>query len=647
VNSATSVVKKEEAESCIMTKKPLQPVSVKLKRIIAGLLSGVLIGLVLECVGTFWALWEPTLHFLFDLPLGAVTGTGAFIGASIGVVIILTKPSRLIIEKPVFQHLPICAAEFIKLVIKKMRYREKVRADVQSELAAHFEDELKDCATDEEKEQKARQLITEFGDVKLLAVLMRRAKKRCRPLWRTVVARTFQTVGVLIVLFCFYAVWFLTGKPTISVDYLALFNQMNKPQVQDEDNAWPHYEKAIALFVEPDTELHGIIDKTRSYIGFRDLNEVEQQKNREWVKLNESAWQEFVAASSKSYCYKEYQYDPNANDEQKLLFGVLLPHLRPIRSLARLGIWRARIQMDANHPRQAIEDCLAIARAGILWQGKGTIIEQLVGIAVSNLAYEEILNIVETKELSPVDLKQFQQQLLQIYPQGYPLMNMEGERLCFMDTVQQIFTKGGPGGGHLVPSRFRDIGGYVSDGREHKMPFYIYTAISMVQAGRDKTINKGNEFYDRVGIRGKMSPYERHISDPNGIKNMIPALPTYRFFLLQTLMPAADRASELSYRGKALHQATVTVLALKQWRLEKNEYPANLDELVTAGYLKELPIDPYTDKPLIYKKTDDNFTLYSVGPNFQDDGGKYGKDDKGQVKKWADQGDTVFWPVQK
>ena len=110
-------------------------------------------------------------------------------------------------------------------------------------------------------------------------------------------------------------------------------------------------------------------------------------------------------------------------------------------------------------------------------------------------------------------------------------------------------------------------------------------------------------------------------------------------------MPAVDRASEIAYRIRAHHQATVAVLAIKRWRLEKNEYPANLDELVAVGYLKELPMDPYTDKPLVYKKTDDNFTLYSIGPNFEDDGGQPGKDDKGRVKKWADNGDTVFWPV--
>jgi hypothetical protein len=549
------------------------------------------------------------------------------------------------------QNLPECARDFIKLVIRKMRYRKKVREDVQAELAAHFEDELKDCATDEEKNRKAQQIIENFGDAKLLGILLRRAKKRCRPLWRTVVVRTFQTICVLILFLALYTAWFLTGKPTINVDYLVLLNQMNRPQVQGEDNAWPHYEKAISLFVEPDSELGKIIDTSSQRRGFEGLNEEEQQKIRKWVELNKSAWQEFVAGSSKSYCYREYQYDPNAGEQDKWLFNILLPHLSAIKKLARAGIWRARVQIDANQPQQAIEDCLAVARSGSHWQGKGTLVEQLVGIAISGLAYGEILNIVEAKSLSSTDLKHLQQQLVQIYPQDYPLMNMEGERLLLMDAVQHLFTEGGPGGGHIVPDRFTCLesitGNETTIRSADTMMILLYTPVAMVHAGRDKTIDKGNEIYDHMEKRGKMSPYERHISDPCCVDDMILKLPKYRFLLLQILMPAVDRAFEIAYCIRAHYQATVTVLALKRWRLEKDEYPAKLDELVTAEYLKELPMDPYTDKPLIYKKTDDNFTLYSVGPNFQDDGGQPGKDDKGRVKKWGDNGDTVFWPVQK
>jgi len=50
---------------------------------------------------------------------------------------------------------------------------------------------------------------------------------------------------------------------------------------------------------------------------------------------------------------------------------------------------------------------------------------------------------------------------------------------------------------------------------------------------------------------------------------------------------------------------------------------------------------------LVYGKTDDNFVLYSVGPNFKDDGGEVVRDEKGRIKKWDDQGDAVLWPPAK
>ncbi len=45
------------------------------------------------------------------------------------------------------KNLPPNAAEFINLIIQKMRYRKKVRADVQAELIDHFNDELQYCKT--------------------------------------------------------------------------------------------------------------------------------------------------------------------------------------------------------------------------------------------------------------------------------------------------------------------------------------------------------------------------------------------------------------------------------------------------------------------------------------------------------------------
>ncbi|MEJ2648814.1 MAG: hypothetical protein P8016_10455, partial [Sedimentisphaerales bacterium] len=148
-------------------------------------------------------------------------------------------------KKEQAQGIPECAADFIKQIVKKMRYRRKICRDVLDELTAHFEDELKDCKSEPERKEKTLKLIAEFGDAKVLAILMRRAKKRCRPLWRTMVVRTFQAAGILILCLVVYVGWFLSGRPAITTNYVSELNNLVRPKADDSLNAAPYYQKAI------------------------------------------------------------------------------------------------------------------------------------------------------------------------------------------------------------------------------------------------------------------------------------------------------------------------------------------------------------------------------------------------------------------
>ena len=70
----------------------------------------------------------------------------------------------------------------------------------------------------------------------------------------------------------------------------------------------------------------------------------------------------------------------------------------------------------------------------------------------------------------------------------------------------------------------------------------------------------------------------------------------------------------------ALRRLAVVSLALAAWRAEKGSYPDKLDALSPA-VLKAVPQDPFTDKPLTYRRVGKGYVLYSVGPNMTDDGG--------------------------
>ncbi|MHC4467706.1 MAG: hypothetical protein ACYSYW_14325 [Planctomycetota bacterium] len=159
------------------------------------------------------------------------------------------------------EGLPANAVGFIKLVIRKMRYRRKVRREVLAELSNHFKDALNDLKTQEQRDQGAQKLIEEFGEAKLLGKLLRRAKKRCRPFWRTAVVRSFQTVGVLILCLILYVVWFLTGKPAVTVDYLSQLNRLVRPVADESLNAAPLYIQAAQQLSEVSDEFLALFSR--------------------------------------------------------------------------------------------------------------------------------------------------------------------------------------------------------------------------------------------------------------------------------------------------------------------------------------------------------------------------------------------------
>ncbi len=61
-------------------------------------------------------------------------------------------------------------------------------------------------------------------------------------------------------------------------------------------------------------------------------------------------------------------------------------------------------------------------------------------------------------------------------------------------------------------------------------------------------------------------------------------------------------------------------LALRLYLAEHGELPKRLEQLV-PDYLPELPLDPFSERPLVYRPDGSSWLLYSIGPDHKDDGG--------------------------
>jgi hypothetical protein len=69
-------------------------------------------------------------------------------------------------------------------------------------------------------------------------------------------------------------------------------------------------------------------------------------------------------------------------------------------------------------------------------------------------------------------------------------------------------------------------------------------------------------------------------------------------------------------------RVALTALAVERWRsAHGGRLPGSLTELA-PNFLPAIPADPFDRRPLRYKQLPKGFVIYSIGPDFTDDGGK-------------------------
>ena len=544
------------------------------------------------------------------------------------------------------ENFPPQLAEYIRKVAKRIRFSRRVQREVIAELTDHFSQALRECDSDEDRQQRTDELIAQFGDASVLGALIRRGKKRCRPRWQKALIRTAQATGLFIVFMFVYGFWFISGEPTIRIDYLAQVNRNSRPSVSADQNAWPYYEKALNLyqkFPPDDSEIVAKWDRTRIWMPWVTTDSEYESRIRNWVDANKPAWAQFELATQKKYCWLTYS---TGSDETELLslslFNTPIPPLHIFQKLGRLAAWLSWQDFKNGNMKKGLDRIVVYLRAGKHLNRPGsTLIEQLVGISVNNTGNKILGRALVYFEFSPQQLALIQTQLEQLYPDGFPQADYEFEKMIFLDVVQRCFTDGGPGGGHLLPEMSHPLfqAASTEEMRSIKTPSVVVGC--MIHAGRDETLKLGRELFAKAQELSGYSPYQiKEMGLTDWPSTIYQKYGKYRYWLAGLLISSLEVSSEIAFRGKASHEATITILALKRRHMAKGEYPESLNELVAAGFLKEAPDDQFSAGSLVYRRAADDFILYSVSHNFTDDGGEATGD-----YNWSNEGDQIFWPL--
>ena len=504
------------------------------------------------------------------------------------------------------EHLPEYVTEYIASVINTMHYRKKVRLEVQKGLIDHFTNALADCETESKKQQTTKDMIADFADTKLLARLIRRSKKRCRPLWKKLMLRTGQVMLAAYIISCLCNAWVIhTWANYGKIDYTERFNQLSRPDTPQAENAAVYYTKAAELFIEPPESIEDIV--LSSSASFVDLDQEQKATVEKWFADNEPAWRQVGAAVEVPYCWWETDDLSHDNIEN------LMPQLGIHRTFARLGLARARHQAAQNQFDQAAVQCYTILRMGKHFSGPKLLVEHLVGMACIARTELYLLAMLDNFEPEKLPLEQMQKQLQTIFADGFPMLNSKVEMNWNLGNIQNLFSQNG----------MIDIKGYFVPG--------VFLALG----DRGRLDARAQSLHDNLY---RYNPYQYQ---SKGLQKPGRALSGPEF-MLDLTRRSLENTRDANYCYKALHEALVTIIALQRWKLEKHTYPEMLQELVTEGSIGQLAGDPYSDGILKYQRKGDNFILYSVGADFDDDGGvENHKDPWGREETG---GDRVFWP---
>lgn len=370
-------------------------------------------------------------------------------------------------------------------------------------------------------------------------------------------------------------------------------------EVPDDQNAAIEYVRAINLYVKPSAEL----DELYRYV-MRNIWIDEADKLVPWLEENAPA----IAAVREGAKKKDCNF-PVFGEAGMSISSILLPHLQYMRNLGRLLVIRGKHLEHQKKYREALDTYLVAAKMGYHLSREPILISGLVGIACDAIAAKHIENCILRNRLDTATLTYLLKRSNVIGRAGENFqVAMSGERMFGLSAVDDVLERPGEfyaaiGGGQTPLSKLKQV--------VHIVPGRCLGLRAIMKSDFRRYWNRMDEWHklpDHIALRPENKPDEK----------MLEELPPWS--LAKLLLPALSRARVSFVRTKAIKAILTAQVALEIYRNTENTYPRKLDQL--KGILSKIPIDPFTNEPLKYKRTENGYIVYSVNDNLVDDGGE-------------------------
>lgn len=290
----------------------------------------------------------------------------------------------------------------------------------------------------------------------------------------------------------------------------------------------------------------------------------------------------------------------SANYDFSQTYAMLLPELRKLKREAQFFELAALDAIEAKDNMRCIAAIADITSVGDCLKTDPTLIGQLVRITCYNIAVSTTEQLLKQRQLSEAERRQLAQ-LLDVMKQddgikralvtervfGRALLDGPAERLANL-TEGETPSPGATAFGFVM---MRLVGLASADKR--LMGETFDQAIRCLDKPDYAANDEINEIFTNMVDKARQFPPK---------------------MLTLMLMPALEKAAGRAARFEALRRCAATALAVEHYReIHNGALPAQLSELGSAALA-----DPFTGKPLLLKRTERGYVVYSVGPDRKD-----------------------------
>lgn len=390
--------------------------------------------------------------------------------------------------------------------------------------------------------------------------------------------------------------------------------------------------------------------------GYSPLDATDNAAVATWLKINQRSLDLVIEAVERTRYFSPLVNEPGDHG----VMSAILPFYILAKELPRALIARAREQLRQGELIDAWESTLACHRMSRLFSREPTFVGYLVALICEDLSWQTTMEIATHDKFNREIAARCLSDLNNLLPLSSTASKVAlGAKASALDNVNRI-AEGGPAQFHYMvvsvaavqkailtgetsnaerpkrPNRWSDesrdlwlqavplVAKYYDqwvDSLEVEDPFErnrnVEALLRLLEA--KSTQNRMSKHLTRVTRSEKVSSEAVRIFHQGILPTDVSSSDIVAYVNMVTF-PDVRTALRKEISARVCAGVSPVVLALGVYRSEQGQYPARLEELV-PDLLPEPPVDVVHKSPLVYRRSDDGYVLYSLGPDGVDDGG--------------------------